>query len=136
MCNFRVYYNRDMLFKDDYYNSVKCDLYGDTAYICTERDVCEELSILTSKFMEYRDSRVELTICPDYINLGDIDEGVLCINRDSINRIIFHKSEFTNKLRSIGINKPDKSDTYNYQLYLRLCYFVYILDNFIFSEYR
>ena len=93
-----------MLFKDDYYNSVKCDLYGDTAYIYTERDVCEELSILTSKFMEYRDSRVELTICPNYINLGDIDEEKIEANfNDGILTIVAPKrdNEASKKLITI-----------------------------------
>lgn len=125
-----------MLFRDDYYNSIKCDLYGDMAYICDERDLCEALSLLSMKLLEHRDSRIELTVSPGYIDIRDIKEEVLYRNRDSINRIIFHKMEFTNKLKTIGIDRPDKSDIYNYQLYLRLCYFIYILDNFIFPGCR
>lgn len=123
-----------MIFKDEKLNSFKYDPsieVKDEQYSAYE--LCKELEKIGDIILQYKSNRIELNTDPGYFNRIFIDPKVLERSTDDIYRIIFCNGDFLNKLKVLNIERVYEDNKY-YPEFLKLCYFFYIMDYFIFPD--
>lgn len=127
-----------MLFENNKLNNHYYDpsIPPDPLYHYSRMDCCHRIEEFTDAFKT--EGYFELTIGERTIKraVSAIKETVLERSAEDINRLIFYKKEFTGKLSLLNITEPSVNDTFCNARYLKLCYFFYLMDYFIFPEVR
>ncbi|MDO4500697.1 MAG: hypothetical protein Q4B60_05410 [Erysipelotrichaceae bacterium] len=127
-----------MIFLNDVLNSVFYDpgMHPDIINHKYSRiDLCNTLANFSKNFEEDGYLEVNIGSTVKRVELSQVKESVTHRTADEIKNIIFYKPEFKTKIGLLGVEEPlDKEDSYNYACYLQLCYFFYLMDNFIFPD--
>lgn len=124
-------------------NALNSELYDPennpdtTKYKYSKMGLCKALYDFSVAFEEEDFFEVFFDSSKIRIDWEKIKDNVKYRTASDISRVIFYKPEFKSKLELLGVVEPYEGEgSYDYACYLQLCYFFYLMDNYIFSDVR